>query len=317
MASHRQHRVARGGGPGGGLAGCGTLWAVGEGRAHLPRWVHHGLERNAASDLDDVPDHDLPYSDHTASHPGSLAPATLGEIVWLYGLRRGIEEGYEPVKHVLGRGTSPQRPSYPTAMATGVPLPSAGSISRAPLRQEPQRRSRSPLQGGSRGEKDQRTERAVAGLPAAGLTGLAGALDYTAAVQLSNVVRLAGWPHLAAMGNRVEVGWDVVGLDVCPKSRRCIAMQENRFTAEERMKDYPDFVEVDFSGSQILGCKHCGGVMCVQQSDPGGGENVVYRRPQAVLWMRAWAVSARRRSEVQDGKRASSGASQASRVFIV
>lgn len=36
------------------------------------------------------------------------------------------------------------------------------------------------------------------------------------------------------------------------------------------MQEYSDFVQVNLMGSQILGCKHCGRVVRVQQLDPGG-----------------------------------------------
>lgn len=36
------------------------------------------------------------------------------------------------------------------------------------------------------------------------------------------------------------------------------------------MHEYADFVEVNQAGSQVLGCKHCGGVVRVHQSDVGG-----------------------------------------------
>jgi hypothetical protein len=33
---------------------------------------------------------------------GALAPASVVEVVWLYGLRMWVEQGYKKVKHVLG-----------------------------------------------------------------------------------------------------------------------------------------------------------------------------------------------------------------------
>lgn len=44
----------------------------------------------------------LPHPDHAAGHGSGLLPATLEEIVWLYGLRMWIEESDKQVKHVLG-----------------------------------------------------------------------------------------------------------------------------------------------------------------------------------------------------------------------
>jgi hypothetical protein len=44
----------------------------------------------------------LPHPQHSASHHNDLAPASLEEIVWLYGLRMWIEQSYKQVKHVLG-----------------------------------------------------------------------------------------------------------------------------------------------------------------------------------------------------------------------
>ena len=44
----------------------------------------------------------LPHPQQATSRPDDLAPATLEEIVWLYGLRMWIEQSYKQVKHVLG-----------------------------------------------------------------------------------------------------------------------------------------------------------------------------------------------------------------------
>lgn len=44
----------------------------------------------------------LPHPEHAAGHSSGLAPATLEELVWLYGLRMWIEQRYKQVKHVLG-----------------------------------------------------------------------------------------------------------------------------------------------------------------------------------------------------------------------
>jgi hypothetical protein len=44
----------------------------------------------------------LPHPEHAAGHWSGLPPATLEEIVWLYGLRMWIEQSYKQVKHVLG-----------------------------------------------------------------------------------------------------------------------------------------------------------------------------------------------------------------------
>jgi hypothetical protein len=44
----------------------------------------------------------LPHPEHAEGHWSGLSPATLEEIVWLYGLRMWIEESYKQVKHVLG-----------------------------------------------------------------------------------------------------------------------------------------------------------------------------------------------------------------------
>lgn len=44
----------------------------------------------------------LPHLEHVAGHWCGLPPATLEEIVWLYGLRMWIEQSYKQVKYVLG-----------------------------------------------------------------------------------------------------------------------------------------------------------------------------------------------------------------------
>jgi SRSO17 transposase len=44
----------------------------------------------------------LPHPAHTEGHWSGLAPATLEEVVWLYGLRMWVEQSYKQVKHVLG-----------------------------------------------------------------------------------------------------------------------------------------------------------------------------------------------------------------------
>ena len=44
----------------------------------------------------------LPHLERAVGHWSGLPPATVEEIVWLYGLRMWIEESYKQVKHVLG-----------------------------------------------------------------------------------------------------------------------------------------------------------------------------------------------------------------------
>jgi hypothetical protein len=44
----------------------------------------------------------LPHPEHAEGHWSGLAPATLEEVVWLYGLRMWVEQSYKQVKHVLG-----------------------------------------------------------------------------------------------------------------------------------------------------------------------------------------------------------------------
>lgn len=44
----------------------------------------------------------LPHPEHAEGHWSGQAPATLEEVVWLYGLRMWVEQSYKQVKHVLG-----------------------------------------------------------------------------------------------------------------------------------------------------------------------------------------------------------------------
>jgi hypothetical protein len=44
----------------------------------------------------------LPHPAHAEGHWSGLAPATLEEVVWVYGLRMWVEQSYKQVKHVLG-----------------------------------------------------------------------------------------------------------------------------------------------------------------------------------------------------------------------
>jgi hypothetical protein len=68
----------------------------------------------ATTDPLTLPDHstfylitNLPHPEHAEGHWSGLGPATLEEIVWLYGLRMWVEQSYKQVKHVLGRARVP------------------------------------------------------------------------------------------------------------------------------------------------------------------------------------------------------------------
>src|SRR5215472_4353758 len=63
----------------------------------------------ATTDPLTLPDHstlylitNLPHPEHAEGHWSGLGPATLAEVVWLYGLRLWVEQSYQQVKHVLG-----------------------------------------------------------------------------------------------------------------------------------------------------------------------------------------------------------------------
>jgi hypothetical protein len=64
----------------------------------------------------------LPHPEHAEGHGSGLAPATLEELVWLYGLRMWIEQSYKQVKHValLVGVPGAERPCHPPALAVGL-----------------------------------------------------------------------------------------------------------------------------------------------------------------------------------------------------
>jgi SRSO17 transposase len=147
----------------------------------------------------------LPHPEHAEDHWSGLLPATLEEIVWLYGLRMWVEQSYKQVKHVLG--WSEYQVRFDRAMRRHwqlvccafsfcwhhlhdvVPFPDAAQAPEQPrLAAPPPEKKARRARGASAGE--------LAG-SAAGRAGVAGAMD-TAAPLLARVVAGAPTPPTAA-----------------------------------------------------------------------------------------------------------------------
>lgn len=128
----------------------------------------------------------LPHPEYAAGHWSGLPPATLEEIVWLYGLRMWIEQSYKQVKHVLGwseyqvRSDCAIRRHWQLACCAFA-FCWHHQHEAVQLEDPPARSSSRAAEAGEK--KAHRTERASAGVLAAGATGgagLAGAVDPVA-----------------------------------------------------------------------------------------------------------------------------------------
>jgi SRSO17 transposase len=140
----------------------------------------------------------LPHPEHAAGHWSGLAPATLEELVWLYGLRMWVEQSYKQVKHVLGWSEYQVRSDRAirrhwqlVCCAFCFCWHHQHDASQVPAAREAPEQPR--LAGPSPEKKVRRASRTSAGLLAAGAAGgagVAGAVD-TAAPLLARVVASA------------------------------------------------------------------------------------------------------------------------------